>query len=385
METGIDRILTTHVGSLPRSKKVTDVVFAKENGEPGDEGAFQETIAEAVQQIVRRQVEAGVNVVSDGEMSKISYATYIKDRMTGFAGDSPRRPPADLEEFPKFLERQARSGGTPSYKRPRCIGAIKVKDQEQLNRDIANFKSAIAADKPAEGFLTAASPGVIALFQPNEYYPDHESYLLAIADAMRVEYEAIVASGFLLQLDAPDLGLGRHMMFKDQDDEEYVRLANLHVDVLNYAVRNIPAERMRLHICWGNYEGPHHRDAPMEMVLPIALRAKPQALLFEAANPRHAHEWQVFRQHNIPEDKILVPGVIDSTTNFIEHPKLVAERICRFADIVGRERVMAGTDCGFSTFAGFGAVDEDIVYAKLAALAQGAGIAADRLWEGAAS
>ena len=385
METGIDRILTTHVGSLPRSKRVADAVFAKENGDLGDEEAFQETIAEAVQQIVRRQVEAGVDVVSDGEMSKISYATYIKDRMTGFAGDSPRRPPADLEEFPKFLERQTRSGGTPSYKRPRCIGAIKVKDQAQLNRDIANFKSAIAADKPAEGFLTAASPGVIALFQPNEYYPDHESYLLAIADAMRVEYEAIIDSGCLLQLDAPDLGLGRHMMFKDQDDEEYARLAGLHVDVLNYAVRNIPPERMRLHICWGNYEGPHHRDAPMEMVLPIALGAKPQALLFEAANPRHAHEWQVFRQHNIPENKILVPGVIDSTTNFIEHPKLVAERICRFADIVGRERVIAGTDCGFSTFAGFGAVDEDIVYAKLAALAEGAGIAGDRLWEGAAS
>ena len=385
MEIGIGRILTTHVGSLPRSEMVTEAVFAKENGELDDEVAFQETIAEAVQQVVRRQVESGVDVVSDGEMSKISYATYVKDRMTGFAGDSPRKPPADLEDFPKFLERLARSGGTPSYKRPCCIGEIKVKDQGQLNRDITNFKSAISAYKPAQGFLTAASPGVIALFQPNEYYPDHESYLQALADAMTVEYEAIVDAGCLLQLDAPDLGLGRHMMFKNQEDEEYVRLANLHVDVLNHAVRNIPAERMRLHICWGNYEGPHHRDAPMELVLPIALRARPQALLFEAANPRHAHEWQVFRQQKIPEDKILVPGVIDSTTNFIEHPKLVAERICRFADIVGRERVMAGTDCGFSTFAGFGAVDEDIVYAKLAALAQGVEIASDRLWESAAT
>ena len=382
VEVSIDRILTTHVGSLPRSKIVTEAVFAKENGELDDGEAFQENIAKAVQEVVGRQVAAGVDVVSDGEMSKISYATYIKDRMTGFAGDSPRRPPADLEEFPKFLERQARSGGTPGYKRPRCVGEIKVKDHELLNRDITNFKSALGAHRPAEGFLTAASPGVIALFQPNEYYPDHESYLMALADAMTAEYEAIVDSGHILQLDAPDLGLGRHMMFKNEDDEGYVRLARLHVDVLNHAVRNIPAERMRLHICWGNYEGPHHRDAPMEIVLPIALRAKPQALLFEAANPRHAHEWQVFRRQSIPEDKILVPGVIDSTTNYIEHPMLVAERICRFADIVGRERVIAGTDCGFSTFAGFGAVDEDIVYAKLAALAEGAGIASDRLWEG---
>ncbi|MCY4361323.1 MAG: cobalamin-independent methionine synthase II family protein [Gammaproteobacteria bacterium] len=385
METSTDRILTTHVGSLPRSRKVTEAVFAKENGELDDECALQETVKQAVQAVVRRQVEAGVDVVSDGEMSKISYATYIKDRMTGFAGDSPRKPPADLEEFPGFLERQARSGGTPSYKRPRCTGEIKVKDQEQLNRDIANFISALAADKPAEGFLTAASPGVIALFQPNEYYPDHESYLLALAEAMQVEYEAIVDSGCLLQLDAPDLGLGRHMMFKDRDDEEYVRLANLHVDILNHALRNIPAERMRLHVCWGNYEGPHHHDAPMEMVLPIALRARPQALLFEAANPRHAHEWEVFKKSHIPEDKVLVPGVIDSTTNFIEHPRLVAERICRFADIAGRERVIAGTDCGFSTFAGFGAVDEDIVYAKLAALAEGARLAGERLWRRSAA
>ena len=385
MEGSIDRILTTHVGSLPRSRIVTEAVFAKESGALDDEEAYRETITRAVRQVVGRQVDAGVDMVSDGEMSKISYATYIKDRMTGFAGDSPRSPPADLEEFPGFLERQARSGGTPSYKRPRCIGEIKVKDQELLNRDITNFKSALAAHKRDEGFLTAASPGVVALFQPNEYYPDHESYLVALADAMTVEYEAIVGAGFLLQLDAPDLGLGRHMMFKNENDEEYVRLACLHVDVLNHAVRNIPAERMRLHICWGNYEGPHHRDAPMEIVLPIALRAKPQALLFEAANPRHAHEWQVFRQQSIPEDKILVPGVIDSTTNFIEHPMLVAERICRFAAIVGRERVIAGTDCGFSTFAGFGAVDEDIVYAKLSALAEGAGIASGRLWESAAS
>ena len=381
MQTSIDRMITTHVGSLPRSKRVTDGVFARENGELQDEEALRTTLTDAVKEVVRRQLDVGVDVVSDGEMSKISYATYIKDRMTGFAGDSPRRPPADLEEFPTLLERQARSGGTPNYKRPRCISEIKVKDKELLNTDIANFKSALAAGAPVEGFLTAASPGVIALFQPNEYYPNHESYLQALAEAMQVEYETIVASGCLLQLDSPDLGLGRHMMFKEQDDEDYLRLANLHVDVLNHAVRNIPPERMRLHVCWGNYEGPHHRDAPMEMVLPVALRASPQALLFEAANPRHAHEWEVFKRGSIPEEKILVPGVIDSTTNFIEHPRLVAERICRYVDIVGRERVIAGTDCGFSTFAGFGAVDEEIVYAKLAALAEGARLASNRLWK----
>ncbi len=380
MKTSIDRILTTHEGSLPRSKAVSDGVFAKENNDLKDQSALQATITNAVKEVVKRQVENGIDVVSDGEMSKISYATYIKDRITGFEGDSPRHPPKDLEEFPKFLEKQSKSGGTPSYKRPRCVSEIKVKDMGSLERDLANFESAISESKPIEGFLNAASPGVIALFQPNEYYPDHQSYLEALAEAMRTEYEAIIEAGYLLQLDSPDLGLGRHMMFKDKSDGEYIELANLHVEMLNHAVRNIPADRMRLHVCWGNYEGPHHCDAPMEMVLPIAIKAKPRALLFESANPRHAHEWEVFKNTRIPDDKILVPGVIDSTTNFIEHPKLVAERICRFADIVGREGVIAGTDCGFSTFAGFGAVDEDIVYAKLAALVEGARIASDRLW-----
>ncbi len=384
MKTSTDRILTTHVGSLPRSQAVTDGVFAREKGTLEDESALQATIARAVTEVVKRQVATGIDVVSDGEMSKISYATYIKDRITGFAGDSPRTPPKDLEEFPGFLERQARSGGTPAYKRPRCVGEIRPKDMAPVQMDIDNFSAAVAKSKPQEAFMNAASPGVIALFQPNEYYADHEGYLQALAEAMRVEYEAIVAAGFLLQLDSPDLGLGRHMMFKDKDEREYIELATLHVEVLNQALRNIPAERIRLHVCWGNYEGPHHHDAPMEIVLPIALKAKPQALLFEAANPRHAHEWEVFRDSAIPEEKILIPGVIDSTTNFIEHPRLVAERICRFAEIVGRERIIAGTDCGFSTFAGFGAVDEDIVYAKLAALSEGARIASARLWKRAA-
>ena len=378
MRTSSDRILTTHVGSLPRSAAVTDVVFGRERGEEAPDG--DEVISAAVDAVVARQVASGVDVVSDGEMSKISYATYIKDRITGFDGDSNREPPRDLEEFPGFLERQAASGGTPTYRRPCCVGEIAVKDMQPVALDIANFQAAIASHAPLEGFMNAASPGVIALFQPNRYYPDHETYLEAIAAAMAAEYRAIVDAGLVLQLDSPDLGLGRHMMFKDKTDAEYQALAELHVDALNHALADIPADRVRLHVCWGNYEGPHHRDAPLSMVLPIALRANVGALLFESANPRHGHEWRTLADMPIPDDRILIPGVIDSTTNFIEHPELVCERLCRFADIVGRERVIAGTDCGFSTFAGFGAVDPDIVYAKLASLAEGADLASRQLW-----
>ena len=380
MKTSRERILSTHVGSLPRSKAVTDLVFAKENGEAVDEKRFDQVIRDAVADAVERQCRSGVDIVSDGETSKISYATYIKDRLTGFSGDSPRTPPKDLEDYPGFMQRAAQSGGTPSYKRPQCTGAIAVKDMQPLQTDLDNFKQALAKRAPVDAFMNAASPGVIALFQPNRHYANDNDYLEALGEAMQAEYEAIAAAGFILQLDSPDLGLGRHMLFKDKPDSEYLQLANRHVEVLNHAVRNIPAERMRLHVCWGNYEGPHHHDAPMELVLPVALKAKPAALLFESSNPRHAHEWEVFRDAAIPEDKILVPGVIDSTTNFIEHPRLIAQRIGRFADVVGRERVIAGTDCGFSTFAGFGAVDEDIVYAKLSALAEGAALASEQLW-----
>ena len=378
MRTSSDRILTTHVGSLPRSAAVTDVVFDRERGEETPDG--DQVITAAVDDVVARQVASGVDVVSDGEMSKISYATYIKDRITGFDGDSDREPPQDLEEFPGFLERQAASGGTPTYRRPCCVGEIAVKDMQPVALDIANFQAAIESHGPLEGFMNAASPGVIALFQPNRYYPDHETYLEAIASAMAAEYRAIVDAGLVLQLDSPDLGLGRHMMFKDNTDAEYRALAELHVDALNHALEGIPADRVRLHVCWGNYEGPHHCDAPLSMVLPIALRANVGALLFESANPRHGHEWRTLADMSIPDDRILIPGVIDSTTNFIEHPELVCERLCRFADIVGRERVIGGTDCGFSTFAGFGAVDPDIVYAKLASLAEGAELASRQLW-----
>jgi len=380
MHKSTDRILTTHVGSLPRSKSVTDLVFAKEQGKEVDDVVFTNTIKNAVNEVVARQVKAGVDIVSDGEMSKISYATYIKDRITGFEGDSPRNAPKDLEDFPGFLQRAAKGGGTPTYSRPCCVGAIEVKSTVPLTEDIEHFKLAAKVHQPTGTFMNAASPGVIALFLPNKHYNSQDAYLEALAEAMRPEYEAIVAAGFILQLDSPDIGLGRHMIFKNETDENYIRLAEQHIEMLNYALRNIEADRVRMHVCFGNYEGPHHYDAPMSLVLPIALKAKPQGLLFETSNPRHAHEWATFRDANIPEDKILIPGVLDSTTNFIEHPELVAQRIERFANIVGKERVIAGTDCGFSTFAGFGSVDEDIVYAKLASMAEGAAIASKRLW-----
>jgi 5-methyltetrahydropteroyltriglutamate--homocysteine methyltransferase len=376
-----DRILTTHVGSLPRSAAVTEVVFAREQGQAVPEAQFRRVIGSAVRESVTKQLSAGVDIISDGEMSKISYATYIKDRLTGFDGDSPRNPPADLEDFPAFLQRLARVGGTPSYRRPRCVGPIEVHSLRDLEDDITAFAAAVSESATADRFLNSASPGVIALFQPNDFYAGHERYLEAIAEAMRHEYESIIAAGFILQIDSPDLGLGRHTLFKDRPLAEYQRLAELHVEVLNHALRNCAADRIRMHICWGNYEGPHHHDAPLEVVLPIALRAKAQAILFESANPRHSHEWATLRDLPIPEDKILIPGVIDSVTNFIEHPLLVAERLQRFADIVGRERIIAGTDCGFASFAGFGVVDSDIAYAKLKTLAEGAAIASERLWK----
>jgi 5-methyltetrahydropteroyltriglutamate--homocysteine methyltransferase len=375
-----DRILTTHVGSLPRSAELAELLFAAEREEEVDQDRFERVLADAVDVTVRRQVAAGIDIVSDGEMSKISYATYIKDRISGFAGDSPRRAPADLEAFPTFLERQAKGGGTPSYRRPRCVGEVAPVTLEPLGRDIDRFSAAREVHGNPAGFMNAASPGVIALFQPNEHYPDDDSYLEALAEAMRPEYEAIVYAGLVLQLDSPDLGLGRHMMFKDRSDEEYLHAIGRHVEVLNHALRNVPAERCRMHVCWGNYEGPHHCDVEMAVILPTLLKAKPAGLLFETANPRHQHDWEAFEENlqNLPSDKILIPGVIDSTSNFIEHPRVVAERVERYARMVGPERVIAGTDCGFSTFAGFGAVDPEIVWAKLATLAEGTALASGR-------
>ena len=314
-------------------------------------------------------------------MAKISYATYIKDRITGFDGDSPRRAPADLEAFPSFLERQSKGGGTPNYRRPRCVGAVAPLTLDPLHDDLRRFDAARQAHGEPTGFMNAASPGVIALFQPNDFYPDDDAYLEALAEAMRPEYETIVGAGLILQLDSPDLGLGRHMMYKDRSDAEYLRCIDRHVEVLNHALRNVPAASVRMHVCWGNYEGPHHCDVEMATILPTLMRAKPAGLLFETSNPRHQHDVEAFTEQvaTIPDDKILIPGVIDSTTNFIEHPRVVANRIRQFTDIVGTDRVIAGTDCGFSTFAGFGAVDPEIVYAKLATLAEGAALASRRL------
>ncbi len=376
-----DRILTTHVGSLPRSPAVTELVFAAERGEAVDAATFAATIGDAVDAAVARQVAAGIDLVSDGEMSKISYATYIKDRITGFDGDSPRDPPADLEDFPRFMARQAKGGGTPTYRRPKCVGPIAPKTLAPLEADLDHMRAAMARHRPVGGFMNAASPGVIALFQPNEHYPTQDDYLEALAEAMRPEYEAIVAAGLILQLDSPDLGLGRHMMYKRRSDDEYLMLIGKHVEVLNHALRNVPADRVRMHVCWGNYEGPHTHDVEMAVILPTLMRAKPAGLLFETSNPRHQHDWHAFvaAAALIPADKVLIPGVIDSTTNFVEHPRVVQDRIERFAAIVGADRVIGGTDCGFSTFAGFGAVDEDIVYAKLAALAEGAALASATL------
>ncbi len=379
MRRSTDRILTTHVGSLPRTQAVTDVLFARAAGEPDGPGAAG-TIADAVKDVVRRQVDVGIDVVSDGEMSKISYATYVSERLSGFDGDTPREPGQDLVEFPGLLKKLAERGSTAKYRRPRCVGPVAVKDTRPLAADLGNLKAAVAAASAREAFMNAASPGVVALFQPNDFYPTQDHYLEALAEALRSEYEAIVAAGFLLQIDAPDLGMGRHTMYRDRTEEEFTGLAARHIEVLNHALRNVPADRVRMHVCWGNYEGPHHHDVPLARLLPVVLRAKPQALLFEAANPRHAHEWAVFKDVDVPEEKILIPGVISSTTNYVEHPLLVAERLERLAGVVGRERVIAGSDCGYGTFAGFGPVEPDIVYMKLGALVEGARIASGRLW-----
>ena len=369
------RIKTTHVGSLPRSALIADLLFGAEKGLVFEPAAYDRAMNEATSAIVAKQRAAGVDIPSDGETSKISYATYIKDRLSGFAGDSPRSPPQDLEDFPSFLQKLAKAGGTPQYRRPRCVGPIAVKSLEPLHKDIAAMQAGLAASGYSEGFMNSASPGVIALFQPSDHHATLDAYLADLAEAMRAEYEAIVAAGLILQIDAPDLGLGRHMMYKDLDEAGFLKRVAVHIEALNHALRNVPRERVRMHICWGNYEGPHTRDIMLRTVLPEVVKAKPGALLFEASNPRHAHEWTAWRDVKVPDDLVLIPGCLDSTTNFVEHPELVAQRLERFVSIVGAERVIAGTDCGFSTFAGFGVVDPEIVWAKLGALAEGAAIA----------
>ena len=377
----MSKILTSHVGSLPRSQAVVDYIFARENEQPYDETQFDECMKSSVNDTVQKQKLAGIDIVSDGETSKISYATYVKDRYTGFSGDSPRNPPEDLKLFPGYLKRLADDGGTPQYARPMCTSEVKSKGQGELQKDISNLKAAMAAHGIDRGFMNAASPGVISLFLQNDYYPTRDAYLAALADAMRDEYEMIVASGLDLQLDCPDLALSRHMLFNHLSDAEFIKIAEAHVEALNHALKNVPAEKVRIHICWGNYEGPHCCDIDMNKVFGTLMKAKAQYTLFETSNPRHAHEWTVFRdrKNEIPDHKILVPGVVDTTTNFVEHPELVAERIQKFVDIVGHDRVIAGSDCGFGTFAGFGAVDPEIAFAKLKSLTEGAALVNQRI------
>lgn len=375
----MSRIKVTHVGSLPREQEVVDYIFARENKEDFDQLKFDQTMKIAVSKTVRKQVKAKVDIVSDGETSKISYATYVKDRYTGFSGDSPRNAPADLKMFPGYLKRLANDGGTPQYARPMCTSEVRSKGQQDLLKDITNLKDAMREHGASEGFMNAASPGVISLFLQNNFYKTREQYLAALADVMREEYETIAAQGLHLQLDCPDLALSRHMLFNDLSDDQFLKVADMHVEALNHALQNVPEENIRIHICWGNYEGPHCCDIAMEKVFPILMKAKARFVLFETSNPRHAHEWEVFqeRKSEIPSNKILVPGVVDTTTNFVEHPKLVAERLKKFINIVGNERVIAGSDCGFGTFAGFGAIDPDIAFAKLTAIAEGAALASE--------
>ena len=381
MQRSSERILTTHVGSLPRPDDLLDLLRDREDGKAIDQDRFDGIVRHAVVDVVRRQVEVGLDIVSDGEMSKISYATYLKDRVDGFGDEEKGHAAQDLLEYRDFARRLVEVGGTiPTLTGPCCIGELSLRESKSLEADLTYFTAAREEVGTRDAFLTAASPGVVSVFLANRFYPSHEAYLEALAGILRQEYEAIVSAGFILQLDCPDLAMGRHLAYADESTEAFRKVAGLHVAVLNEATRNIAPERMRLHLCWGNYAGPHHRDVALEDILDIVLRARPQAISLEGANPRHEHEWAVFRETALPDDKILIPGVIDSTSNFIEHPKLVAQRICRYADVVGRERLIAGADCGFATFAGYPAVHPSIAWAKLGALVEGAVLASAELW-----
>ena len=379
MRRSTERILTTHTGSLPRPDELTKVMFAKEEGVPVDTAALAARIKVAVADVVGRQVAAGLDVIDDGEYSKPSYATYVKDRLSGFGGESHPLTYRDLVDFPGMARRVFGDPGRARRKTPACTGPIAVRDGAAAATDVANLQAAGAAGG-RERFLTAASPGVISLFFRNDHYPTQEAYLAAIADAMKHEYETVARAGFVLQIDCPDLGMGRHIQYADLSVAEFRKKARLHIEALDHALANVPPEQIRMHVCWGNYEGPHHFDVPLGDIIDLVFAARATAVSFEGANPRHAHEWRVFESVKVPAGKTIIPGVIDSTTNFIEHPLLVAERITRYAKLVGRENVIAGTDCGFGTWVGQAAVDPDIVWAKLASLAEGAQVASKELW-----
>jgi 5-methyltetrahydropteroyltriglutamate--homocysteine methyltransferase len=380
MKRSTDRFLTTHTGSLPRPEDLIRMMYAKEEGVPVDAAALSQRVAAAVDEVVRKQAAAGVDVVNDGEMSKPSYATYIKDRLSGFGGTGNTFVYQDLAGFPNLAKRVFGDPGRSRRKTPACNAAIGVRNPHAVEADVDHLKAALANVGAQEAFLTAASPGVVSLFFRNEHYATEEDYLFAIAEAMRQEYEAIAGAGIILQIDCPDLGMGRHIQHADLSLAEWRKKAELHVEALDHAVANIPPEQLRMHLCWGNYEGPHHCDVPLADVIDIVFRARPSAIAIEAANPRHAHEWKLFETVKLPDGKLLIPGVIESKSNFIEHPELVAQRIGRYAKLVGRENVIAGSDCGFGTWVGQAAVDPDVVWAKMAAMAEGARIASREFW-----
>ncbi|MBM4439035.1 MAG: cobalamin-independent methionine synthase II family protein [Candidatus Rokubacteria bacterium] len=380
MKRSTTRILTTHTGSLPRPDDLIRTMFAKEEGVPVDAGALAARIRAAVADVVGRQVQAGIDVVNDGEMSKPSYATYVKDRLHGFGGASHPLAYQDLVDFPGMARRVFGDPGRARRKTPACDGPISVREPRAAEADTDNLRAALASRRSEEAFMSAASPGVVSLFFHNDHYPTHEAYLFAIAEAMRHEYETVAKAGFVLQIDCPDLAMGRHIQYAALSTAQFLDKARLHIAALNQALANVPPEQARVHLCWGNYEGPHHYDVPLADILEVVFTARPAGISFEASNPRHAHEWKVFERIKLPAGKVIIPGVIDSTTNFIEHPELVAERITRFAQLVGKEHVLAGTDCGFGTWVGQSAVDPDIVWAKLGALAEGARLASRALY-----
>ena len=371
------KILTTHVGSLPRSKILSEFLFTKDKGESFNLNEFDEVVSQNVHEIVKKQLDIGIDFISDGEMSKISYATYVKERINGFSGESERRTPADLDAFPEYKEKIAKSGGTPTYTRPCCTGELSLKKNSDLLKDINNFTSALKSNNHKNGFMNSASPGVINVFLPNKYYKNDDEYLEKLSSIMSDEYEKITSKNLYLQIDCPDLALARHMNFKDIDEKSFLHRAEKQIEALNASLAAVPQDQIRIHICWGNYEGPHTFDVGLEKILPIVLKAKTKYLLIESSNPRHAHEWKVFENIKLPKDKVIVPGVIDSTSNFVEHPEVVSDRLRQFASVVPKDQIMAGTDCGFSTFAGFGKVDEKICYEKLVSLVKGAKIASN--------
>jgi 5-methyltetrahydropteroyltriglutamate--homocysteine methyltransferase len=382
MKRSSERILTTHTGSLPRPPQLRQTLVELDNGQRPDPAEFDSQVSAAVDEIVAHQVQVGVDTVNDGEMSKVSYSTYVTERLSGFGGRCAFPTLREVQEFPEWGHASGFDQADQLLNTQTCIGDVAYVNREPLETDLANLKRAVEQSEPHDSFMSAASPGVISLFLENRHYPSHEAYIGALADAMKIEYDAIHEAGFVLQLDCPDLAVGRHVQAPDASLSDWKKMIELHVEAINAATRDIPPEQLRMHLCWGNYEGPHNHDVPLGEIIGIVLRARPSAISFEAANPRHEHEWRVFEDIKLPDEKVLLPGVIDSTTNYVEHPELVAQRLINFAGVVGRERVMASSDCGFGTFAGLATVASDVTFAKLAAMAEGARLASGELWHG---